>query len=168
MAGAPQKILFLGAMAVGKSSLIRRLISGEFDADYKSTLGVKLHELNLNTGQGPQKVMLWDTDGEAGSAILNSPYAIGADAAILVSDVSRPETLNVLFDLADAMEEALPGRPYLGVCNKTDLASVPDSTMAQLSEYCDLTAATSAVTGHGVEDALYRMVSLVAARKRDY
>lgn len=164
---AALKILFLGAMAVGKTSLIRRMVSDAFDADYKSTLGVQLHELEVDTPDGQQKVVLWDTDGEGGLAILDSPFAIGADAAILVSDASRPETLETLLDLADAMEDTLPGRPYLGVCNKADLIRPSDAVMDKLTDYCDLAAATSALTGDGVEEALLRLVLQVRARKGD-
>lgn len=158
------KILFLGSMAVGKTSLIRRITKGGFESDYKSTLGVQLHEVEIHAAGGAQKVILWDTDGEAETAIVTSPYARGADAAMLVCDASRPETGQTLLALADAMMDALPGRPFLGVINKVDLKQPDPGMTAEIEQECDLTAQTSAKTGEGCDDAIMALVELVLQR----
>lgn len=166
-ASRPFKILFLGAMAVGKSSLIRRMTLGTFSTDYKSTLGVQLHEIEVTGSFGPQKAVLWDTDGEAEEAIVDSPYARGADAALIVCDAARPETARTLLDIADAFEERLPGRPFMGVVNKIDLVPPDHDLIARIEAACDVVALTSALTGQGCEDALKALVALTVDRMDD-
>ncbi|MEO0635520.1 MAG: ADP-ribosylation factor-like protein [Pseudomonadota bacterium] len=161
------KIMFIGAMGVGKTSLVKRLVTGEFSSDYKSTLGVQLSQLTIGASNGPRDLVLWDTDGDTGEAILQSRYVIGTDATVIVCDVQRPKTLDTLLGLASAMEDALPGRPCLGVCNKVDLADMPKETATLLNYTCDITAATSALSGEGIEDAISRLVSLADERKAD-
>ncbi len=36
------KIMILGAVGVGKSSVVQRFVCDRFDADYKSTIGVDI------------------------------------------------------------------------------------------------------------------------------
>lgn len=163
----PLKILFLGAMAVGKSSLIRRVTKGEFDGDYKSTLGVQLSEIELELEGGRQKAILWDTDGEVEAAIFQSPYVKGMDAALIVCDASRPETGQVLIDIADAMQDEMPGRPFLGVINKTDIAAPSDQLRDAIEAACDYSAMTSALTGAGCDAALRDLVQLTIDRMDD-
>lgn len=164
MAEKPLKILFLGAMAVGKSSIIKRLTVGEFDGDYKSTLGVQLHEVSWPVDGKLRPAVLWDTDGDAEAGIVSSPYARGADGALLVCDVERPNTADTLIELAEAMQDYLPGRPYIGVINKTDLMEPSQTLLDRLEDECDFIAKTSALDGRGVQDALTSLIRLIEAR----
>lgn len=164
MTKRPLKILFLGALAVGKTSLIRRLVTGGFGSDYKSTLGVQIHQLRTQTEDRIYDLMLWDTDGDVDEAIFRSPYIRGADGAVIACDIKRPATGDTLLRLAYAMETSLPGRPSVGVVNKIDLGS-PDATfLNDISAVCDFTALTSALSGAGVENALHGLVHLISAR----
>ena len=167
MTGRPLKILFLGAMAVGKSSLIQRLTTQSFSADYKSTLGVAIHELTIETSQGPQMIVLWDTDGDAEAAILASPYVRGTDAAMIVCDVTRPETADTLIDIAEGMEDRLPGRPMLGIVNKIDLQEPSTGQLTAVQRNCGRAAITSALSGEGVKEALAELVELCLRRMED-
>ena len=167
MTTRPLKILFLGAMAVGKSSLIQRLTTQSFSADYKSTLGVALHHMTIQTDRGPQPLVLWDTDGDAEAAILASPYMRGADAAMIVCDVTRPETAETLCDIAEGMEDRLPGRPILGVVNKIDLQAPSAEQLTRVQRNCGRAATTSALSGDGVAEALAEVVGLCLRRMED-
>jgi small GTP-binding protein len=123
------KVMLMGDIGVGKSSLARRLMFDTFDADYKTTIGVDIltHELTLNTEAGPvtARLLLWDTDGDFGQHIFKSVYLSGASGALVVADASRPSTIEKMFDLAADFIERRPGRSVRAVINKTDL-SVPD------------------------------------------
>ena len=164
MAERALKILFLGAMAVGKSSLIRRYVSGSFSADYKSTLGVQLHEVVIPVPNGARRAVLWDTDGDAGASIVSSPFARGADAALIVCDVQRLSTVDIALELAEAMQDILPGRPYVAAINKVDLGRPSEALRARLADECDTIVETSAADGTGIGEALATLVQHVAAR----
>ena len=61
----PFKVLLLGDAAVGKTSLIRRLMSGKFEDNYMATIGIdykrKLIQLSENRFV---KLQIWDTAGQ--------------------------------------------------------------------------------------------------------
>ncbi|MGD9829789.1 MAG: Rab family GTPase [Hyphomicrobiaceae bacterium] len=121
----PKKIMLLGELAVGKSSLVRRLVFDRFESAYKSTIGVDLYtcQIIVPTGQGESAVdvVIWDTDGNFSQSIFRHIYVKGATAALIVGDVTRQQTLESMVSLADAFGEALPGRPLHFALNKVDL-----------------------------------------------
>ena len=120
------KIMLLGDIGVGKTSLARRRVFDKFDADYKTTIGVDVltHDIELGPECGREilRLVLWDTDGDFGSRIFETVYLAGASGAIIVADASRPGTLVKMTTLADRFAEHFPGRPVVMIVNKIDLA----------------------------------------------
>lgn len=151
------KVMLMGDIGVGKSSLAKRLMFNKFDVDYKTTIGVDIltHQLTLSAEAGPAtaNLLLWDTDGDFGQHIFKSVYLSGASGAVVVADASRPSTIEKMFDLAADFLERLPGRSVRAVVNKTDIV-VPDLTKFDRrglpSEHVML---SSAKTGAGVTAA---------------
>ncbi len=119
------KIMLLGDIGVGKTSLANRFVFDRFDADYKTTIGVNIltHDLVAPAGQGgaPMRLVLWDTDGDFGQTLFATTYILGAAGAVVVADATRPDSVAHMGRLADAFEERLPGRPVCCVVNKIDL-----------------------------------------------
>jgi small GTP-binding protein len=162
------KVMLLGEIGVGKSSLARRFVFDRFDADYKTTIGVDV--LTHDVALGPEadnatlRFVLWDTDGDFGARIFETVYLAGASAAIVVADVTRPATLVQMATLADLFEQKFPGRPVVAIVNKIDLA--PDRAAAAPGPGGLRTVYASARTGEGVapmflalgRDILRRMV----------
>lgn len=149
-----KKILLAGSAAVGKTSLSRRLKFGSFDSDYKSTIGVQLHELQVEVDGSTVPMILWDTDGNFGEAIFDSVYAKGSAAAIFVCDVTRPDTVENMLNIATKFEEQFPGRPSLCVINKIDLLEPPQILIENIQRHTDHIALCSAKMGTGVRFAI--------------
>jgi len=154
----PIKLLMLGAMAVGKSSLARRLSFDTFDHDYKSTIGVQLHKIDVDLGDRSIPVVLWDTDGDLESDALTSVYARGASGALIIGDVQRPKTIETVATIADAMDDHLPGRPSVCVFNKIDIVPPNPADEAHLLQNGHTVCHSSALTGAGVTEALHALV----------
>ncbi len=152
------KVMLLGDIGVGKSSIARRLVFDRFESEYKSTIGVDILSYELDVGPEPEpvrmKLMLWDTDGEFGVGIFNAVYIKGASAALIVADASRPATLEKMQRLSDHFQEMFPGRPFRMVINKIDL--IDDTARQQFSShFADRNCVfTSALNGYGVADAI--------------
>jgi GTPase SAR1 family protein len=132
-----RKIMLLGDIGVGKTSLIRRLVLDRFDPDYKSTFGYNLYTFNLDgvgpDGAGAVRLVLWDTDGNLGVNILrHRDIMAGADAAIVVGDPTRPETHDLMAGLANGFLQDFPGRYLILVLNKSDLMEGAAAVPAQL------------------------------------
>jgi GTPase SAR1 family protein len=151
------KVMLLGDIGVGKTSLAKRLMFGKFDNDYKTTIGVDIltHELTLPIIPEPAtaKLLLWDTDGDFGQHIFKSVYLAGASGALVISDASRPSTIQKMFDLAASFLERLPGRSVRAVINKTDIVKPDLSGVDLRGLQPEAVLFSSAKTGDGVEAA---------------
>lgn len=149
------KIIILGAPAVGKTALAKRLAFDRFEARHRATIGVNIlsHEMILGPGcaSAALRLVLWDTDSNFESHIFTGAHVAGAAGAVIVSDATRPDTLAVAVDFCGRFSERFPGRPVRIVVNKVDLAP-GDAVPAQ---GCDLHRPlfASACNGEGVRDA---------------
>lgn len=159
-----KKILLAGSAAVGKTSLSRRLKFGSFDNDYKSTIGVQLHELQVELDEGVLPIVLWDTDGNFGEAIFDAVYAKGSAGAVLVCDVTRPDTVVNMLNIARKFSEVFPGRPSICVINKIDLLEPSELMLKEISEHTDHVALCSAKLGDGVHEALEELAQQIVKR----
>jgi small GTP-binding protein len=91
------KLLLVGNANVGKSSLIRWLLLGEFDPNYTATIGVDLSAVALNVdGQTPVIMTVIDLGGQSDFTALRTQYYKGAHGAALVYDISCRESFDDL------------------------------------------------------------------------
>jgi GTPase SAR1 family protein len=164
-----KKILLLGEIGVGKTSLVRRLVLDELPSDYRPTMGVDLYRYQLAGSGGREAVdlVIWDIDGNYGQSIFRHVYSKGASGALIIGDLSRRPTLDMMVELAEGFQEAMPGRHFSFVLNKLDL--VPSKAEAGLPEA--LRAArqpflwTSAVTGANVRLAFEAAGAAIVRRE---
>ena len=62
---APEfKLILIGDGGVGKTTFVKRHLTGEFEKKYVATLGVEVHPLLFHTNRGPIKFNVWDTAGQ--------------------------------------------------------------------------------------------------------
>ncbi len=118
-----RKIMLLGEIGVGKSSLVRRLVFDRFEIEYKPTIGVDVYRYVVpdEPGKPGMNLIVWDTDGNFSDALFRHVYMKQASAAVIVGDISRLDTLDSMVKLARGFSEALPGRYVAHVVNKMDL-----------------------------------------------
>jgi small GTP-binding protein len=58
------KLILVGDGGVGKTTFVKRHLTGEFEKKYVATLGVEVHPLQFHTNRGPIKFNVWDTAGQ--------------------------------------------------------------------------------------------------------
>jgi hypothetical protein len=75
-AGAvPQfKLVLVGDGGVGKTTFVKRHISGEFEKKYVPTLGAEVHPMDFTTDRGKITFNVWDTAGQEKYAGLRDGY----------------------------------------------------------------------------------------------
>ncbi|KAG2355902.1 P-loop containing nucleoside triphosphate hydrolase protein [Suillus spraguei] len=93
------KLVVIGASGVGKTSLRGQYISGRFSTSYRATIGADFITKSLPDPKTPTEIIslqIWDTAGQERFSSLSSAFFRGADAVLLMFDVSAPETMHAL------------------------------------------------------------------------
>jgi small GTP-binding protein len=169
-----KKVCLLGDFAVGKTSLARRFVYNLFDDRYLSTIGVKVSRKSVHIPRGEEvleiNLLIWDLAGSDEFDQARRSYLRGAAGALLVCDVTRPQTLAGLQNYARELLETNPDARFVVAANKCDLIArpAPDEqclTPGQIEEFAGAFAApwalTSARTGDDVETLFRHLAGLL-------
>lgn len=154
-----KKVCLLGDFAVGKTSLVRRFVEGIFEDKYLSTIGAKVDRKTVviqTDGQAANlALLLWDLAGGEKFDRVMSNYYRGAAGAVLVCDLTRPETLQAVVNYTRDFWSVNPRTPIMVVGNKQDLAekrAITDEDLASVAGQFQLPwFVSSARTGENVE-----------------
>ena len=85
--------IFVGGKGgVGKTTFVKRHLTGEFEKRYVATLGVEVHPLVFHTSKGPICFNVWDTAGQEKFGGLRDGYYIQGQCAIIMFDVTTRAT----------------------------------------------------------------------------
>lgn len=57
------KLVFLGNVGVGKTSIVKQFMSESFDSSYSATVGIDFLSKNMHIGDRTIRLQLWDTAG---------------------------------------------------------------------------------------------------------
>jgi len=95
------KLVILGNSGVGKTSLMNRYHSNKFTGQYKATIGADFLSKELmipSMNNMPQKctLQIWDTAGQERFQSLGTSFYRGADACLLVYDVTDTKSYEAL------------------------------------------------------------------------
>lgn len=112
------KVIVGGEGNVGKTSLIRQYAKAKFSEARNITLGIDITTQEFSVDGEHVKLAIWDIEGQAG----NRPnFYLGAQAAMLVYDVSSEGSLQALADWYGRCRKYCPSAPIIVVGNKIDL-----------------------------------------------
>uniref|UniRef100_A0A8C2JSN2 Ras-related protein Rab-34 n=1 Tax=Cyprinus carpio TaxID=7962 RepID=A0A8C2JSN2_CYPCA len=162
------KVIVVGDLAVGKTCLINRFCKDVFDKNYKATIGVDFEMERFEVLGVPFSLQLWDTAGQERFKCIASTYYRGAQAVIIVFDLTDVASLEHTRQwLEDAMKENDPTSVLLFlVGTKKDLSSPAQYTLIEQdaikladqmkAEYWAL----SALSGENVREFFFRVASL--------
>ena len=154
-----KKVCLLGDFAVGKTSLVRRFIYDRFEDKYLSTIGVKVSRKKIVVPGYDRSIdmdlILWDLAGSEEFFQFRSSYLRGAAGAVLVCDLTRPETLHNLSAYLEDLKQISPKAQVFLAANKIDLGDERRISTSDIETYANSINApyhlTSAKTGEKVE-----------------
>lgn len=161
-----KKVCLLGDSSVGKTSLVRKYVFDTFDDKYISTIGTKTvkKELSVDYFGKPLdlSLMIWDIIGQKEYKRIQAMSFEGTSGALLVSDITKPETLKSIEEFwVPAVRQVAGNVPMIVLANKCDLvdqAKTTESEIKKLAEaYGSAWFLTSAKTGENVENAFIEM-----------
>jgi len=166
----PRKIMLLGEIGVGKSSIARRLVFDCFDPDYKPTLGVDVYSYEIEQPPDSQlgsgaRFIIWDTDGNFGDSILSHIYIKHAAGALIIGDVTRRTSLESMLHLGRSFMSAMPGRYCSFLLNKSDLTGPTAELPSALVQSSIPIMRTSAKTGENVKEAFLGAADAIRRRR---
>lgn len=159
-----KKIVMVGAVSVGKTSLVARYVHSLFSEKYLSTVGVKIDKKTITVDGIETMLMLWDVAGDDDFQPIQTSYLRGAAGYLLVADGSRRNTLTQAVGIQRRVVDAIGSVPFLLLLNKADLV---DQWQVDAPQIRDLAAQgwpvhrTSAKTGSGVEEAFLEIARKV-------
>lgn len=166
MAVPVYKVLLVGEPNVGKSSIIRWMLLGEFDEKYTATIGVDLSAIAINVDPiTPVILTVIDLGGQSDFGALRSLYYRGARSAVLVYDISNRTSFECLRGWYDGICENVskPTKKFPGfvIANKTDLESIREVDSSEGRVFADSIGwpfiEGSAKTGENIRDVFTRI-----------
>lgn len=151
------KLVLLGESSVGKSSLVLRFVKGQFHEFQESTIGAAFLTQTVQIDDTTVKFEIWDTAGQERYHSLAPMYYRGAQAAIVVYDISNKETFQKAQTwVKELQRQASPNIVIALAGNKLDLANKRAVSYDEAKAYADecslLFMETSAKTAANVMD----------------
>jgi len=118
------KLVLLGESAVGKSSLVLRFVKGQFHEFQESTIGAAFLTQTVLLDDTTVKFEIWDTAGQERYHSLAPMYYRGAQAAIVVYDITNADTFTRAKTwVRELQKQARPDIVIALAGNKSDLGS---------------------------------------------
>ncbi|CDS07587.1 hypothetical protein LRAMOSA01536 [Lichtheimia ramosa] len=117
------KLVLIGDSGVGKSNLLSRFTTNEFNLESKSTIGVEFATKNIQIDNHTIKAQIWDTSGQERYRAITGAYYRGAVGALVVYDITRQQSFqNVMHWLKELRDHASTEIVIMLIGNKVDLA----------------------------------------------
>ena len=133
------KIALIGSTSVGKTSIFNKFMTGDFSTNYKATITVEFKTKYLKIDNNLYiKLKLFDTCGSENFRAVTKQYYKGADAIILVFDLTEQNSFNDIKNIwiKDAKNYAEKNIQILIVGNKLDLIEQRTVSQSQVINYC--------------------------------
>ncbi|WP_338408935.1 Rab family GTPase [uncultured Flavobacterium sp.] len=151
-----KKIVLIGHFGVGKSSLIRRLVSDVFSEDYKVTIGAHVFKKEIKINNSILSFVIWDLEGKDSIKKIRKSYLIGTAGFIYVIDPTRSSTYMNIDSEINYLKTNYPKAQLLTIANKLDLID-KDEFLTEFHDPIDFF--TSAKTRDNV-DAIFNQMGI--------
>lgn len=165
---AGHKVSFVGDSNVGKTSIITRFYTSDFDPTTMPTIGVSNNQVAIPLGDKKIHLNIWDTAGQERFRSLVPIYTRDANCIVVVFDMSQKESFDSLNQwLENVRDEVGYKVPVVVVGNKSDLE--PSVSIAECKRWCDERGLqvffTSASTGSNINELFIGIAQIVSRNK---
>mmetsp|Transcript_44442 Transcript_44442/g.71182 ORF Transcript_44442/g.71182 Transcript_44442/m.71182 type:complete len:214 (-) Transcript_44442:7-648(-) len=158
------KMVLVGDSGVGKSCLLKRFASNDWDPKFISTIGVDFEILTLTLLDKQIRLQIWDTAGQERFHNITTSYYRGAHCIMIVYDVTSQDSFHNVRKWIDAVRTY--ANQDVAICivgNKCDLKNKREIQWDSALQYaqsigCELIE-TSAKTNVNVEKSFKQLAS---------
>ncbi|ETV98459.1 hypothetical protein H310_08603 [Aphanomyces invadans] len=171
------KVIILGDSGVGKTSLMNQYVNQKFTNQYKATIGADFLTKEIMSDEKLVTMQIWDTAGQERFQSLGVAFYRGADACVLVYDITNPASFDKLDSWRDEfLAQAGPREPgsfpFIVLGNKVDQESDRRVSTQKAQQWCKSKNTdqpitffeTSAKEATSVEDA-FQTIAKIALQK---
>lgn len=164
--GQRMKVVLVGDTQVGKTCILNRLVTNTFNQMNSATVGAAFQTHVVSTPAGCVTMQIWDTAGQEKFRALAPMYYRSADVAIMVFDLTNPESFSAVEKWAEELTDKAPsGLQTILVGNKNDLTEQRRIDKKDAEELAFKHGATeyfecSARTGNGVVEIFTKVAEL--------
>jgi len=166
------KVVLIGDTSVGKTNILSKYLTNDFDPDSKATVGVEFGTKNFKIEDNIVKVQIWDTAGQERYRSITNAYYKGAKGSLLVYDITNPKTFESIDRwLSDLKVNGDENISVVLLGNKSDLESdrkVSTQQGKEKAEFYKLAfMETSALNGNNIEKAFSELITDVYKNHHD-
>ncbi|XWV25288.1 rab family small GTPase [Tupanvirus deep ocean] len=161
------KIIIVGESGVGKSALLSRYCDNNYSINYTSTIGVDFRTKTLDINNKKVKLQIWDTAGQERFRSITSSYYRGANAVMLVFDLTNIHSFARLEIWMRQIKQYMPDDKHkiILVGNKCESSSASNVDRNMVKELCSKNnieyIETSAKQNINVEEAFMKLVEQI-------
>ncbi len=113
------KVVLIGDVAVGKSSIIRRATGESFLKDLSSTIGVDFQDFAI----GNTRFQIWDTAGQERFRSVAKQFYRGSHVVLFVFDLTNKDALMTVQTFFEEVKQHAPNASMYLIGNKSDLTA---------------------------------------------
>ena len=160
------KLLLLGDLSVGKSSLIYRFIYDKFNPNEISTSELDLKTSDLIIDKKNVRVQLWDTVGQEKYKSITKNLIKRVQGIIIVYDITNKDSFKNIKTWAHLIEEEYGNKlPIIIVGNKIDLEENRKIKIEDAKAFCKnhkyKYVETSCKTGHNIKKSIAKICKII-------
>ena len=159
------KIVVVGDISVGKSSIVNRFCDNIYDDNLACTMGVDFQIKSMTIANKKIKLHIWDTAGQERFRSITTSYYRNAQAILLVFDLTNKNSFEKLKQWLNDIANNITETNYklILVGNKCDLPFSIDKD--EINEFVITNNLTyiecSAKKNISVEDSFVKIISMV-------
>lgn len=166
------KVVLVGDSGCGKSSIIYRYKTGNFNTEQDSTIGASFYEHLLDIGNKFIRLSIWDTAGQERYDSISSLYSRNSSAVIIVCDAARENPIESIKKWHEKIVKQILADD-VAVCiaiNKFDLVT-KDSDFFEIEDFASHISATvfktSAKENTNIDELFLKISNMVLEQKQN-
>lgn len=164
------RILTLGNISVGKTSIILRYLNDTFKEDHKMTIGIDMQTINVEYYNHIAQLIFWDSAGQERFQSMTKNYYKNSDVLLLIFDVMDNKSFSQLETwLNGIIENKVQHALVYLIANKIDYGSrrlISTHQGEMLAERYNIPYyEVSALSGYNIDKLFEDIVSEIVKKK---